>query len=183
MERLLLSDDLLTGIQDIDNQHRELFEWGNRVIFADTNVVAPDDLKRAVDFLVRYVHRHFEAEEFAMKLFSYGGLEKHQKQHVYFRRLILDIQKRASEQGFTDAIRIKLHRMLSEWITHHIRSEDGSLARFLTENDADDSAPDLPTVDDLRSAGAEWLTADDVELKGRLDGEISQAELNIRLKN
>jgi len=28
-----LTDDLITGIAEIDNQHKEIFNWGNALIF------------------------------------------------------------------------------------------------------------------------------------------------------
>lgn len=181
MEKLLFSDDLLTGIRDIDDQHREIFDWFNLLIHLKEDPADQQDVKRALLFLTGYVNLHFGAEELAMDIFGYEGLEKHRRQHEYFKTLILDIRKQAGEEGLTEALRSKLHRMLSQWFVHHIGTEDRALAAYLARND--DEEPSLPSVDDLRRAGAEWIDPDDVEVKPVFDGEVGQTELKIRLKN
>jgi len=176
-----LTKDLLTGIRDIDDQHREIFDWFNTLIKSADAPADHRDVKRALVFLTGYVGFHFAAEELAMDIFGYDGLDRHRQQHHYFRNLILDIRKKAGEVGLTEDLRGKLHRMLGEWLVHHIGTEDKALAAFLVRNDAEE--PSLPTVDDLRSAGTEWLDPDHVEIKPIFDGELSQTELKIRLKN
>ena len=61
MKRLELTDDLKTGIDTIDNQHRELFSWANAV--SDDDVVADEKkLNEALSNLDRYVGYHFRTE-------------------------------------------------------------------------------------------------------------------------
>jgi len=51
MEQLELTDDLLTGIKEINNQHRQLFAKGNALMFPETESCGAVKLMMAWNFL------------------------------------------------------------------------------------------------------------------------------------
>lgn len=65
--------DLMTGRDDIDEQHRLMFDAAHKVLALATAV--PSALSKAVRFLVAYVHHHFQAEEAVMAATNYDRRE------------------------------------------------------------------------------------------------------------
>jgi len=134
MEKFELSNDMLTGIYDIDNQHRKLLSWGNALSSDDTEA-ALKKVKAALENLSQYVSYHFRAEEAAMSGYKYEMLEKHKKQH---ERLTLDIAElvdRSKKEGVSRGLLIELQYQFIDWFQHHIKEWDQPLAVFLKSND------------------------------------------------
>lgn len=107
VQRLSLTTDLLTGLSEIDEQHRGLFAWADRVLFEDlTGPAAP--VKGTMVFLAGYVHYHFDAEEFAMELFAYPDRAAHKAQHATFRREVDILRSVVEQQGVAHEVRARL---------------------------------------------------------------------------
>ncbi len=131
--KVTLTDDLLVGVDLIDNQHRELFARGNRLLGVEELVPSKDDFLNALDFLADYVLFHFAAEETLMAQHSYGEREAHIRQHKQFRTEILDLRTRAEGGDETGKLRLKLHFLLSDWFVQHIKHVDTKMARFVDQ--------------------------------------------------
>ena len=114
MDRLRLTEDLLTNISDIDRQHRELFAWGNLLLFPGSILNAKEDVAIAIVFLSRYARYHFLAEEQGMERFYYDRLEDHKKEHRKFRKGIKDLYKQAKKEGTTKDLSLKVHSLFSD---------------------------------------------------------------------
>jgi hemerythrin len=136
MKRLELTTDLLTGIAEIDEQHRELFIMGNRALFPDAVETSTREFADALVFLVRYVDYHFSAEEDAMEWYGYNRLKSHKKQHDRFQEDIKDVLKHAKKEGPTKHLKLKFHYMFSDWFTYHIKHMDHALAEFLQDQNS-----------------------------------------------
>jgi len=143
MKPLELTDDLITGIDDIDDQHRELFKWANEV--ASDEAMADDGkFFEAVANLQEYVKYHFRAEKDAMEIYDFGGLEKHTSQH---KRLIWEVEElyeRSKREGASKGLKIELQYMFADWIVLHIKEWDKAFAAFMKSNDL--TAVPLPDV-------------------------------------
>ena len=72
--------DLVTGNEDIDNQHRELFDKTNQLYDAVDNG-EKDAIFKILEFLGEYVQVHFTDEEKFMLESGYDGYEEHKKVH------------------------------------------------------------------------------------------------------
>ena len=135
MLRLELTDDLKTGIDAIDNQHRELLSWANAI--SDDDVVADEKkLNEALSNLDRYVDYHFRAEEKAMTTFKYDRLEKHKAQH---NRLVLEVAElygRLKKEGASKGLMVELQYMFADWFSLHVKEWDKPLAIFLKSKNA-----------------------------------------------
>ena len=79
-----LADELLTGIQEIDEQHETLFDTLETL----ENVVEAGDGWSAAYFalseLVQFTRTHFALEEALMRLHNYTDIEKHIPEHRMF---------------------------------------------------------------------------------------------------
>lgn len=130
MKKFVLSNDMLTNIDDIDNQHYKLLSWGNALLSEDTEV-AVEKVDAVLEKLTHYVSYHFRAEEEAMNRYGYEKLEKHRKQH---KRLMLDVKKlvnRSKKEGVSRGLLIELQYQFIDWFVQHIKEWDQPFATFL----------------------------------------------------
>lgn len=131
--KITLTDDLLVGVDLIDNQHRELFARGNRLLGAEELVPSKAEFLKALDFLSDYVWFHFAAEEALMAERSYGEMELHVRQHRHFRSEVLELRSRAEGGDETGQLRLRMHFLLTDWFFQHIKHSDTKLARFVAQ--------------------------------------------------
>jgi len=145
MEHLKLTEDLLTGITEIDKQHRELFARGNAVLFPETGKMAPEDVISALEFLLQYVDEHFSAEERLMKHYEYERLEGHRKQHQRLRKDFEEIYRRSKKTDSVRGLESELYYLFSDWYVYHIMQWDQPYAVFLQKSTKLDSIM-IPTI-------------------------------------
>ena len=130
MKSLELADDLKTGIDTIDEQHRALLMWANAVsnddVFTDQ-----DKLKEALENLDDYVNYHFRAEEEAMETYGYNRLEKHKAQHSRLMREVSELFGRLYREGASKGLMVEVQDMFADWYTLHIKEWDKPFAAFL----------------------------------------------------
>ena len=137
MEKFELSNDMLTNITDIDDQHRKLLSWANALSSDDTKA-AVKIVDEALSNLTRYVSYHFRAEEEAMERYGYQMLDKHEQQH---ERLMLEVGKlviRSKNEGATRVLLFELQYQFTDWFLYHIKEWDQPFADFLKSDDTHD---------------------------------------------
>lgn len=122
------TDDCLTGIAQIDNEHRKLFELINKTMDLLHNEVLQDkyhQVREVLEELKDYADIHFANEEAYMAAINNPELIIQQKQHMAFREKIdiLDISNidELEEQHGTLE---ELLQYLVRWLYQHILSSD-----------------------------------------------------------
>ncbi|MBW2467437.1 MAG: hemerythrin family protein [Deltaproteobacteria bacterium] len=133
MKRLELTEDLMTGIKEIDNQHRELLALGNEVLFPDSGETTDRDILKVLNFLIKYVKIHFDAEELLMECNGFDRLEGHRKQHRRLRREVEGLADRAKQQGTVKGLANELYYLLHDWYIYHIREWDKAMAVYTSK--------------------------------------------------
>ena len=130
MKNFKLTDDLLTGIDEIDNQHRKLLSWANEL---SSDEVIADEMKinEALKNLRSYVDYHFQAEEKAMHERVYGLVEKHKKQHERLKREVAQLIAHSEVEKASKGLMAELQYMFWDWIQLHIKEWDQPFASFL----------------------------------------------------
>ncbi len=123
------TEDLATGIERIDEQHRELYQ---RVAGLHEAMRAGrlEDVPEMLDYLQRYAAEHFAAEEQQMTAAGYPGLIQHKRLHQRFVEEFLQHRQRLSPEVTPSAV-VALSRWITEWLGAHVRSVDGEMARYL----------------------------------------------------
>ena len=120
MALLLWQDNLNTGIQVIDDQHRRIVEMINQLHAAQTGglqlVVA-----EVIDELVDYTLSHFAFEEELMEEAGYPFCAAHKRVHEVFTKRVSEYRMRF--QAGEDVVD-ELKSMLSRWLFNHIRNDD-----------------------------------------------------------
>lgn len=122
------TEDCHTGIEQIDDEHRYLFELLNKAyILASTDY--HDDyyrqLKEMLTELDRYAEEHFAHEESYMMQIRDPELILQRTQHAFFREKILALDF-ANIDNVEDQQRvlIDLVTFLAKWLYRHILSSD-----------------------------------------------------------
>lgn len=114
------SDKLLTGIEEIDEQHKALFEVINRLDLA----VSSEDKWSAVHFalveLDNYVRVHFAVEEALMRLHDYPDLAAHIAAHRGFASQLMEIKEHSIRRDVSD----EMTQLLHNWLVGHIHIVD-----------------------------------------------------------
>lgn len=128
---LLWKDDLLTGVQTIDEQHQELFKRIGQLLEACRQGKGKAEVVSMVDFLVEYVQVHFADEEKLQRDSGYPDYKAHKALHDQWVVEIADLRQQLQQDGPTVSLVLQVNRTLVDWLTQHIRRVDKGLAKHL----------------------------------------------------
>ena len=133
------SDNLITGNEMIDSQHKELISKINDVLKSCEQSNDKLVAVKTLDFLEEYTEYHFSAEEALQREIEYPGYDKHKAPHDAFKQTIADLQDMLQEEeGPSPAFVAKVQEKVVEWLYVHIEGFDRSVAeyKFMRENNA-----------------------------------------------
>ena len=85
MEKYVLTQDLVTGNELIDNEHKELIDRVNKLVESCENGKEKVTAVKTLDFLMDYTEFHFSDEEKLQQEVGYDKLEQHKGQHEDFK--------------------------------------------------------------------------------------------------
>ncbi len=105
-----------TGIEEIDAQHKHLFEVINRLAACFKAGRAETGARESLDFLNEYTKEHFYAEEEFMRVLGY-------------QNLIVKM-----DEGFL--ITADVATFVADWLAHHINEVDMGYVQFIQERTA-----------------------------------------------
>ena len=125
------TDDLLTGVDDIDGQHKEIFVRINTLLDALARQKGRQETGKFLDYLVEYVAYHFAAEEREMTGRKYPGLAGHEREHEDFKKRINALKRDVQESGVSTQLVLMTVRSSCEWLIGHIKKTDKAMAEFI----------------------------------------------------
>uniref|UniRef100_A0A7V4E4E7 Bacteriohemerythrin n=1 Tax=candidate division WOR-3 bacterium TaxID=2052148 RepID=A0A7V4E4E7_UNCW3 len=129
--KIEFTDELLTYVPEMDNQHKKLVELVNKV----SDLLKLGDTKTAMDILSKelkaYVDTHFDAEEKFMESIGFPKLESHRKIHEAFKKQVYEYVNSLKE-GDIEAFREALSLTWS-WLFNHIATVDKDYGIFAKE--------------------------------------------------
>jgi hemerythrin len=120
---------LSVGIEEIDDQHRELFRRAGRLV-EGIRRGDPAEIDELVEYLHRYAVSHFGAEEAAMRGSSYPGYARHKAEHDRFIADLLELSVENDDVGGA-FVAVKIDHWLSGWLRDHVSRIDAELGKFL----------------------------------------------------
>ena len=116
------SDKYSIGNDEIDNQHKMLFDILNRLFDICVGRNKTDTVEEVMNELVSYTNYHFKFEEQYMRDVGYKDLNKHIEQHNYFTiEIKIANRRQLQDKCCTDN---KLIEFLSNWLIQHVTEED-----------------------------------------------------------
>ena len=130
MAHIEWTNDLNTGIQVIDNQHKRIVEYINKL--DDTKTSQDKELiLEVVNDLVDYTLSHFTFEESLMEEAGYPFIKGHKRVHQLFVKRIGDyVQRFKMDEDITE----DLLNTLRAWLINHIRSDDNDYVELVQKN-------------------------------------------------
>lgn len=114
------TQDLETGIREIDKQHRQFVDLLNELDDAIQTGNA-DGVKHVIEGVLNYTVTHFEFEEELMQKAGFASLKSHQQSHEFFMRKVAVLRGRSSAGENVSSL---LMGMLKSWLANHIKGED-----------------------------------------------------------
>ena len=124
-------ESLAIGVEEIDNQHKELLLRFDRLLNACQGGRGIEELKKLQAFLDEYVHTHFSDEEALQRKYHYPGYEAHHAEHLYFINKINILKAETEQEGVSTHHVIETNNMLLKWLLNHISKVDMELGAFL----------------------------------------------------
>lgn len=121
---------LETGIKEIDEYHKGLFEQIDRLEIAIYKGSAAGELKSIIEYLNSYVVEHLEMEEKLLRDSNYHDYEKHFIQHEEFRSLCADLIKRYKKSA-DNYFALDVDKQMRKWWEDHILKMDMAYIPFL----------------------------------------------------
>lgn len=144
MDHIKWSSELDTGIQVIDNQHKRIVEYINKLIDA-RHSHTQEQVAEVLNELVDYTLSHFTFEESLMEEAGYPFIKGHKRVHQLFvKRVGNYVQRFKMGEDVTG----ELLNTLKAWLINHIKSDDKDFAEIVRTN--------LQGMDPVRKEG--WLS-------------------------
>ena len=123
---MLWNPSLETGILKIDQQHKELFRQAD--ILTDT--AQKDRIPSTLEFLGKYVFKHFSDEQIMHASSKYPKAETHKEMHRQFITTFKNLKKEYEQSGHNLAVVMKINKMVVDWLKEHIMIQDKDFARY-----------------------------------------------------
>ncbi len=130
------TEDLSVGIEEIDEQHKELISRINDLVDSVRQHVCKYKIGDVIKFLDEYIFVHFGDEEGLMIRYGYPDYPAHKAQHEYFIREFADLRKEleklegGKKRGSYD-LSVETNRVVVDWILDHIAKVDKKLGAYL----------------------------------------------------
>jgi len=118
----VLTPDLLTGIDGMDNQHRRLFDLINELSEAVTEGKGREAMLPVLDALIDYTGKHFADEERLLEEIRYVDLDAQRRSHQAFVAKVLE--SRAGFEAGTGLGASEVINFLNDWLVKHIGAMD-----------------------------------------------------------
>jgi len=125
------TNDLATGSDEIDSQHKELFDRINNLLEACRHGKGKEEVQKTISFLEDYVGTHFSAEEKYMDKYEYPDYGSHRRQHLEFMGNFYGLKTQFETEGPGVHIIANTNHMVVDWLLNHIRKLDKALGAFL----------------------------------------------------
>ncbi len=123
------NDSYAIGVQQIDVQHKQLFDIIAELHSAMMNRQSKQILGNTLEKLVEYTVKHFGAEEALLRSKNYAQLAQHKQIHDQFTAKIKKFQ--ADHNSGALMVNLDLMNVLQKWLVEHIQGKDVRYAQDL----------------------------------------------------
>ncbi|WP_418626934.1 bacteriohemerythrin [Anaerosinus sp.] len=120
------TDDYLTGVEQIDNEHRKLFAIANEAYeLLKDNFVSDkyDYIREILEELRGYTKTHFAHEEEYMDEIQYRRRFSQKIQHAEFIKKLEDIDLDRIDENQQETL-LEILDFLANWLVSHIKKSD-----------------------------------------------------------
>lgn len=124
------TQDCLTGIGQIDDEHSMLFSLLNEAEALSVEERTPDNVKKVLQKLVDYAATHFEHEEAYMREQNDPELTIQVKEHRMFTSHVEALMKQPLNGQNVSYMLDEVLKFLVRWLYHHILSSDMMIGKM-----------------------------------------------------
>lgn len=118
-----------TGIQLIDEQHKELFAVVNELRRAVQAGADRAEIRTLISKLLKCSEEHFATEEAYMSRYGYPDLTQHVAEHISMVTSLRELSDKFDESHHTMALMVPT--FMEGWLRHHISDGDFGFVTFL----------------------------------------------------
>jgi hemerythrin len=127
---------LSVGVEEIDRQHKLLFDKYNAFFTAYNEGRGGEELIRLFGFLEEYVATHFSDEERLQRRISFPDYQKHRQQHLELTHKVAELRECLENYGTDPSLITSAGLLLTGWLIEHISVMDRAIGRFMKEKRA-----------------------------------------------
>jgi len=120
------------GVEEIDGQHKRMFEIINELLDAINTNTAQEKLGHIIDSLIKYKIFHFATEEKYFKEFNYGGIDEHVTKHHEFNTELEALKNKYPV--YTMEFSFELVDFLENWLIDHLMVMDQKYKKCFAEH-------------------------------------------------
>jgi hemerythrin len=124
------TDDLVTGSDVIDDQHKQLVDAVNNLFDAQRSGKGQREVQRTLNFLLEYTVKHFSDEEALQEEYGYPGYAAHKQIHTEFKAIAQELAQEYQGKP-SDALIKHITTVVGRWVIHHIKDEDKKMALYV----------------------------------------------------
>lgn len=145
MAYLHWTNDLDTGIEVIDKQHKRIVAYIN-VLHTANEAGDIAAVNQVLGELVDYTLSHFSFEEELIEKANYPFFKAHKRVHEMFTKRVADFQLRAKAG---ENVAPEILSMLKIWLINHIKGDDADYVEAVLES--------LGLEDNISEPSGGWL--------------------------
>ena len=128
MSFIIWNKSLLMGIEEIDEQHKELIGLINKVhSYYPGNKIA--EIESLIDRLIEFARIHFSTEEKYFEKWNYPYADEHMVEHEKILLKILQF-KAKSEKYSKELLNEILKFLKDEWFENHLKKHDRKYSNY-----------------------------------------------------
>jgi len=128
MPTIAWDPSMTTGLEDIDNQHKQLIQWLNDLLDAMSMGRGRAEIAGVLEKLGGYTVMHFGHEEDCMTKYKCPVAAKNAAAHKDFIATFSALQADFEKNGPTAGLVVRVESELMRWLTAHIKGTDAQLA-------------------------------------------------------
>ncbi|NQV38806.1 MAG: hemerythrin family protein [Candidatus Marinimicrobia bacterium] len=128
------SDDWVTGIKIIDDDHRHLVDLIQKLFHSMMTEKGTTFIRTIFVELINYTNTHFNREERMFKKYGFDELDRHKILHEQLVEQVLAKGKHILNKGRQKDLSFELLDFFKDWLENHIIKEDLKFKTFLIKN-------------------------------------------------
>jgi hemerythrin len=136
-DMLIWTEKFATGQPTIDEQHRLLIMYVNRLeaLLVESESRSEDRrfMNDFVTFIENYIESHFRYEEQCMESYRCPAHQKNCQAHDQFRQMFRRFRERFNNEGARMELIMELNQTINAWIEGHILAVDTTLRPCLAK--------------------------------------------------
>jgi hemerythrin-like metal-binding protein len=119
---------MTTGVDSVDDQHKQLITWLNDLLAAMSKGQGRNEIAGLLDQLGTYAGTHFGHEEACMAKYNCPVAAQNIAQHKDFIITFTSFKEEFERDGATAHLVVRVESELMRWLSSHIKRTDTQLA-------------------------------------------------------